>query len=86
MPSPSSLFRHPMRRRDLLQAGSIGLMGLSMADAVQKMVDAKTAGVAMTVDPSNGDRSTIVIDAAMESLASGQTVAVAEHSKPAVYS
>jgi pyruvate,water dikinase len=38
--------------------------GLSMAVAVQKMVDAKTAGVAMTVDPSNGDRSTIVIDAA----------------------
>ncbi len=38
--------------------------GLSMAVAVQKMVDAKVAGVAMTVDPSNGDRSTIVIDAA----------------------
>lgn len=38
--------------------------GLSMAVAVQKMVDAKAAGVAMTVDPSNGDRSTIVIDAA----------------------
>ena len=36
--------------------------GLSMAVAVQKMVDAKTAGVAMTVDPSNGDRSTIVIE------------------------
>lgn len=38
--------------------------GLSMAVAVQKMVDAKVAGVAMTIDPSNGDRSTIVIDAA----------------------
>ncbi|GAA4347657.1 PEP/pyruvate-binding domain-containing protein [Microbacterium rhizosphaerae] len=38
--------------------------GLSMAVAVQKMVDAKAAGVAMTIDPSNGDRSTIVIDAA----------------------
>ncbi|MFV0373298.1 PEP/pyruvate-binding domain-containing protein [Microbacterium sp.] len=38
--------------------------GLSMAVAVQKMVDARTAGVAMTLDPSNGDRSTIVIDAA----------------------
>lgn len=37
--------------------------GLSMAVAVQKMVNAKTAGVAMTIDPSNGDRSTIVIDA-----------------------
>ncbi|MBN9177579.1 MAG: PEP/pyruvate-binding domain-containing protein [Microbacterium sp.] len=38
--------------------------GLSMAVAVQKMVDARCAGVAMTLDPSNGDRSTIVIDAA----------------------
>lgn len=38
--------------------------GLSMAVAVQKMVDAKSAGVAMTIDPSNGDRSVIVIDAA----------------------
>jgi pyruvate,water dikinase len=38
--------------------------GLSMAVAVQKMVDARTAGVAMTIDPVNGDRSTIVIDAA----------------------
>jgi pyruvate,water dikinase len=28
------------------------------------MVDARTAGVAMTLDPSTGDRSTIVIDAA----------------------
>ncbi|MEI3867914.1 PEP/pyruvate-binding domain-containing protein [Microbacterium sp. CCNWLW134] len=49
--------------------------GLSMAVAVQKMVDAKVAGVAMTVDPSNGDRSTIVIDAAWglgELVVSGQ--------------
>lgn len=48
--------------------------GLSMAVAVQKMVDAKAAGVAMTIDPSNGDRSTIVIDAAWglgESVVSG---------------
>lgn len=48
--------------------------GLSMAVAVQKMVDARTAGVAMTIDPSNGDRSTIVIDAAWglgESVVSG---------------
>lgn len=48
--------------------------GLSMAVAVQKMVDARAAGVAMTVDPSNGDRSTIVIDAAWglgESVVSG---------------
>lgn len=49
--------------------------GLSMAVAVQKMVDAKAAGVAMTIDPSNGDRSTIVIDAAWglgEMVVSGQ--------------
>lgn len=38
--------------------------GLSMAVAVQKMVDAKAAGVAMTIDPTTGDRSTVVIDAA----------------------
>ena len=37
--------------------------GLSMAVAVQKMVNARTSGVAMTIDPSNGDRSKIVIDA-----------------------
>jgi pyruvate, water dikinase len=34
-----------------------------MSVAVQKMVNAKTAGVAMTLDPSNGDRTRIVIDA-----------------------
>jgi len=43
---------------------SIPNEGLSMAVAVQKMVDARSAGVAMTLDPSTGDRSTIVIDAA----------------------
>ena len=37
--------------------------GLSMAVAVQKMVDARTAGVAMTIDPLTGDRSVITIDA-----------------------
>ncbi len=37
--------------------------GLSMAVAVQKMVSAETAGVAMTLNPSTGDRSKIVIDA-----------------------
>ena len=36
---------------------------LSMAVAVQKMVNARASGVAMTMDPSNGDRSKIVIDA-----------------------
>lgn len=36
--------------------------GLSMAVAVQKMVNSRTSGVAMTIDPKNGDRSKIVID------------------------
>lgn len=36
---------------------------LSMAVAVQKMVSARTAGVAMTMNPSTGDRSKVVIDA-----------------------
>lgn len=34
-----------------------------MSVAVQKMVNAKAAGVAMTLDPANGDRTRIVIDA-----------------------
>lgn len=34
-----------------------------MSVAVQKMVNAKTAGVAMTLDPVTGDRTRIVIDA-----------------------
>lgn len=37
--------------------------GLSMAVVVQKMVNARTAGVAITMNPSNGDRSKIAIDA-----------------------
>lgn len=37
--------------------------GLSMAVVVQKMVNAKVSGVAMTLDPTNGDRSKITIDA-----------------------
>lgn len=37
--------------------------GLSMAVAVQKMVNATRAGVAMTLNPSNGDRSKVTIDA-----------------------
>ena len=36
--------------------------GLSMAVVVQKMVNARASGVAMTLDPSNGDRSKLVID------------------------
>jgi pyruvate,water dikinase len=43
-------------------ANNIAEEGLSMAVAVQKMVNARTAGVAMTIDPTNGDRSKIVID------------------------
>ncbi|TDW31592.1 PEP/pyruvate-binding domain-containing protein [Cryobacterium psychrophilum] len=38
--------------------------GLSMAVAVQKMVNARAAGVAITMDPTTGDRSKIVIEAA----------------------
>jgi pyruvate,water dikinase len=36
---------------------------LSMAVAVQKMVNAKSSGVAITMDPATGDRSKITIDA-----------------------
>lgn len=36
---------------------------VKMAVAVQKMVNARTAGVAMTLNPVNGDRSKIAIDA-----------------------
>lgn len=43
-------------------ANNIPDEGLSMAVAVQKMVNSRTSGVAMTIDPSNGDRSKIVID------------------------
>jgi pyruvate,water dikinase len=49
--------------------------GLSIAVAVQKMVNARTSGVAMTLDPANGDRSKIVIDASYglgEMVVSGQ--------------
>lgn len=48
---------------------------LSMAVAVQKMVNARTSGVAMTMDPTNGDRSKIVVDASWgvgEMVVSGQ--------------
>ncbi|MGP6173950.1 PEP/pyruvate-binding domain-containing protein [Corynebacterium sp. A21] len=36
--------------------------GLSMAVVVQKMVNSKVAGVAITMNPANGDRSKITID------------------------
>ena len=50
-------------------------LGHSMAVGVQKMVDARAAGVAMSLDPSNGDRSKIVIESTWglgEPLVSGQ--------------
>jgi len=49
--------------------------GLSMAVAVQKMVNAKVSGVAITMNPTNGDRSKITIDASYgvgELVVSGQ--------------
>jgi pyruvate, water dikinase len=49
--------------------------GLSIAVVVQKMVNAKVSGVAMTLDPTNGDRSKITIDASYgvgELVVSGQ--------------
>jgi cytochrome P450 len=47
---------------------------VSMAVVVQRMVDARAAGVAMTLDPLTGDRTRIVIEAAFglgETVASG---------------
>ncbi|SDN99210.1 pyruvate, water dikinase [Klenkia soli] len=49
--------------------------GLSMAVAVQKMVNARAAGVAITMNPTTGDRSKITIDASWgvgEMVVSGQ--------------
>jgi pyruvate,water dikinase len=45
--------------------------GLLMGVAVQRMVEARAAGVAMTLNPVNGDRSKIAIDA---SFGLGETV------------
>lgn len=48
---------------------------VAMGVAVQQMVLPKTSGVAFTVDPTTGDRSTIVIDAAFglgEAVVSGE--------------
>jgi pyruvate, water dikinase len=48
---------------------------VAMAVGVQKMVNARTAGVAMTLDPCNGDRSRIAIDASWglgEAVVSGE--------------
>ncbi|MFE6509148.1 PEP/pyruvate-binding domain-containing protein [Nocardioides sp. NPDC057767] len=49
--------------------------GLSMAVAVQKMVNARAAGVAITLNPTTGDRSKVAIDASYgvgEMVVSGQ--------------
>ncbi|GGC78165.1 phosphoenolpyruvate synthase [Tersicoccus solisilvae] len=49
--------------------------GLSMAVVVQKMVNSRVSGVAITMDPANGDRSKITIDASWgvgEMVVSGQ--------------
>ncbi|MBE1281870.1 MAG: phosphoenolpyruvate synthase [Rhodobacteraceae bacterium] len=42
---------------------NLGQIDVLMSVAVQKMVNARAAGVAMTLDPLNGDRTRIVIDA-----------------------
>jgi len=44
------------------EANNIPSEGLSIAVAVQKMVNSRASGVAMTIDPGNGDRTKIVID------------------------
>jgi pyruvate,water dikinase len=44
-------------------ANGLAEPGQTMGVGVQTMVDARTAGVALTVNPLNGDRSKIVIDA-----------------------
>ena len=49
--------------------------GLSMAVGVQKMVNSRVSGVAITMDPTHGDRSKITIDASYgvgEMVVSGQ--------------
>lgn len=57
----ASLFTaRAMKYRDDHNLGQIEVL---MSVAVQKMVNARAAGVAMTLDPLNGDRTRIVIDA-----------------------
>ena len=53
----------------------LGHTDVLISVAVQTMVDARSAGVAMTLDPINGDRTKIVIDASWglgESVVSGE--------------
>jgi pyruvate, water dikinase len=57
------------------QDHSLGHIDILMSVAVQTMVDARSAGVALTLDPINGDRTKIVIDASWglgESVVSGE--------------
>lgn len=49
MPSPYSAYpQHPVTRRSLLQAGTIGLMGLSMADVARWRCQAAQAGESLS--------------------------------------
>lgn len=53
----------------------MGQLDVEMAVAVQVMVNARSAGVAMTLDPANGDRSKIVVESTWglgETLVSGE--------------
>lgn len=53
----------------------MGQLDVQMAVAVQVMVNARSAGVAMTLDPANGDRSKIIIESTWglgETLVSGE--------------
>jgi len=45
------------------QDNNLGQIDVLMSVAIQKMANARVAGVAMTLDPVTGDRSRIVIDA-----------------------
>jgi len=54
---------------------SVEHLDVQMAVAVQVMVQARSAGVAMTLDPANGDRSKIIIESTWglgETLVSGE--------------
>jgi pyruvate,water dikinase len=44
------------------EANNIPSEGLSIAVAIQKMVNSRSSGVAMTIDPTTGDKTKIVID------------------------
>jgi pyruvate,water dikinase len=53
----------------------MGRLDVQMAVAVQVMVDSRSAGVAMTLDPANGDRSKIIVESTWglgETLVSGE--------------